>query len=195
MKIGYARVSTREQNLALQLDALKKAGCEKIYQEKKSAFTERPELKKALEDLREGDILYVWSLDRLGRSMKVIRINIDLIIDKKANLVDLTHNIDTSTSSGKLLIPIFTMLAEIDQTLRKERTMAGWELAKREGRTGGRRPGLSDEAKKKAEQAKKLYQSKDPLYSVREIASILNISTRTLYKYLRVAGVEPKSAS
>lgn len=195
MKIGYARVSTREQNLALQLDALKKAGCEKIYQEKKSAFTERPELKKALEDLREGDILYVWSLDRLGRSMKVIRINIDLIIDKKANLVDLIHNIDTSTSSGKLLIPIFTMLSEIDQTLRKERTMAGWELAKREGRTGGRKPGLSDEAKKKAEQAKKLYQSKDPLYSVREIASILNISTRTLYKYLRVAGVEPKSAS
>ena len=181
MKIGYARVSTPDQNPALQLEALEKAGCEKIYQEKKSAFKERPELIRALEDLRTGDILYVWSLDRLGRSMKEIRTN-----------VDVTHNIDTSTPSGKLLIPIFSMLAEIDQVLRTERTVAGWEVAKREGRTGGRKPGLNDLAKKKAEQAKKMYLSKDPFYSAKEIASILNISTRTLYKYLRSVGVEPK---
>jgi len=100
--------------------------------------------------------------------------------------------IDTSTPSGKLLIPIFSMLAEIDQVLRTERTVAGWEVAKREGRTGGRKPGLNDLAKKKAEQAKKMYLSKDPFYSAKEIASILNISTRTLYKYLRSVGVEPK---
>lgn len=191
MKIGYARVSTRDQNPALQLEALEKAGCEKIYQEKKSAFKDRPELIRALQDLRAGDILYVWSLDRLGRSMKEIRTNIDLILDKDANFIDITHNIDTSTSSGKLLIPIFSMLAEIDQVLRTERTAAGWEVAKREGRTGGRKPGLSDVAKKKAEQAKKMYLSKDPYYSAKEIASILNISTRTLYKYLRFMGIEP----
>lgn len=165
MKIGYARVSTPDQNPALQLEALEKAGCEKIYQEKKSAFKERPEL---------------------------IRTNVDLIMNKGAHLVDVTHNIDTSTPSGKLLIPIFSMLAEIDQVLRTERTVAGWEVAKREGRTGGRKPGLNDLAKKKAEQAKKMYLSKDPFYSAKEIASILNISTRTLYKYLRSVGVEPK---
>ena len=193
MRIGYARVSTPDQNPTLQIEALEKAGCEKIYQEKKSAFKERPELIRALEDLRSGDFLYVWSLDRLGRSMKEIRTNIDLILSKGANLVDITHNFDTSNSSGKLMIPIFSMLAEIDHVLRTERTAAGWEVAKREGRTGGRKPGLSEAAKKKAEQAKKMYLSKDPFYSVKEISSILNLSTRTLYKYLRLAGVTLKS--
>lgn len=190
MKIGYARVSTPDQNPTLQIEALEKAGCEKIYKEKKSAFKERPELYRALEELRAGDILCVWSLDRLGRSMKEIRTNIDYIMDKGANLVDVTHGIDTSTSSGKLLIPIFSMLAEIDHVLRVERTAAGWELAKREGRTGGRKPGLNAAAKKKAEQAAKMYLAKDPSYSAREIASILDISTRTLYKYLKIMGIQ-----
>lgn len=190
MKIGYARVSTPDQNPALQIEALKKAGCEKIYQEKKSAFKERPELIRALDDLRAEDILYVWSLDRLGRSMKEIRTNVDLIMEKGANLVDITHNIDTSTSSGKLLIPIFSMLAEIDQILRTERTLAGWAIAKREGRTGGRKPGLSDAGKKKALQAKALYLNESPVYSAREIAQMLNISTRTLYKYLDLLEVK-----
>lgn len=190
MKIGYARVSTPDQNPILQIEALEKAGCEKIYKEKKSAFKERPELYRALEELRAGDILCVWSLDRLGRSMKEIRTNIDYIMDKGANLVDVTHGIDTSTSSGKLLIPIFSMLAEIDHVLRVERTAAGWELAKREGRTGGRKPGLNAAAKKKAEQAAKMYLAKDPSYSAREIASILDISTRTLYKYLKIMGIQ-----
>ena len=193
MRIGYARVSTSDQNPALQLEALKKAECEKIYQEKKSAFKERPELNRALEDLRAGDILFVWSLDRLGRSMKEIRTNIDMILNKGANLVDIMHNFDTSNSSGKLMIPIFSMLAEIDHVLRTERTAAGWEVAKREGRTGGRKPGLSETAKKKAEQVKKMYLSKDPIYSVREIGSILNISTRTLYKYLDFCDIELKT--
>ena len=111
---------------------------------KKSAFKERPELTKALEDLRQGDVLCIWSLDRLGRSMKEIRTNIDYIQSKGAELLDVTHNIDTSTPSGKYLIPFFSMLAEIDQILRKERTTAGWEIAKREGRTGGRKAGLSN---------------------------------------------------
>lgn len=195
MKIGYVRVSSSEQNPTLQLEALQKAGCEKIYQEKRSAFKERPELDRALQDLRSGDVLCVWSLDRLGRSMKEIRNNIDLIQEKGADLLDITHNIDTSTSSGKFLIPFFSMLAEIDQVLRKERTAAGWEIAKREGRVGGRKPGLSVEAKKKAEQAKKMYLSKDPWYSAREICSILNISTRTLYRYLRFTGIEPRNGN
>lgn len=192
MKIGYVRVSSSEQNPTLQIEALEKAGCEKLYKEKRSAYKERPELARALENLRSGDILCVWSLDRLGRSMKEIRANIDLIKDKGADLIDITHNIDTSTSSGKFLIPFFSMLAEIDQVLRKERTAAGWEIAKREGRTGGRKPGLSEIAKKKAEQAKKMYLSRDPSYSVREICSILHISTRTFYKYLKILGIDPK---
>ena len=120
MKIGYVRVSSSEQNPTLQLEALQKVGCEKIYQEKKSAFKERPELERALQDLRAGDILCVWSLDRLGRSMKEIRNNIDVIQEKGADLLDITHNIDTSTSSGKFLIPFFSMLAEIDQVLREK---------------------------------------------------------------------------
>lgn len=98
----------------------------KFIKKKKSAFKERPELIRALEDLRTGDILYVWSLDRLGRSMKEIRTNVDLIMNKGAHLVDVTHNIDTSTPSGKLLIPIFSMLAEIDQVyVQKERLQVG----------------------------------------------------------------------
>ena len=178
MKIGYARVSTPDQNPALQLEALEKAGCEKIYQEKKSAFKERPELIRALEDLRTGDILYVWSLDRLGRSMKEIRTNVDLIMNKGAHLVDVTHNIDTSTPSGKLLIPIFSMLAEIDQVLRTERTVAGWEVAKREGRTGGRKPGLNDLAKKKAEQRKCICQKIPSIQQKRSLQ--FSISPREL---------------
>lgn len=121
MKIGYVRVSSSKQNPSLQLEALQKIGCEKIYQEKKSAFKERPELQRALEDIRKGDILCVWSLDRLGRSMPEIRANIDYIQKKGADLLDITHNVDTSTASGKLLIPILTMLAEVDQVLREER--------------------------------------------------------------------------
>ena len=195
MKIGYVRVSSSDQNPTLQVEALQKVGCEKIYQEKKSAFKERPELTKALEDLRQGDVLCIWSLDRLGRSMKEIRTNIDYIQSKGAELLDITHNIDTSTPSGKYLIPFFSMLAEIDQILRKERTTAGWKIAKREGRTGGRKAGLSNEAKKKVEQAKKMYLSHDPIYSAREICSILNISSRTLYRYLRYAGIEPRSSN
>lgn len=195
MKIGYVRVSSSKQNPSLQLEALQKIGCEKIYQEKKSAFKERPELQRALEDIRKGDILCVWSLDRLGRSMPEIRANIDYIQKKGADLLDITHNVDTSTASGKLLIPILTMLAEVDQVLREERKTAGWEIAKREGRTGGRPSGLSEAAQKKAEQAKKMYLSKDPLYSAREICSILNISSRTLYRYLRHVGIEPKGSS
>lgn len=193
VKIGYVRVSSSEQNPTLQIEALKKIGCEKIYQEKKSAFKERPELIRALEDLRSGDILCVWSLDRLGRSMKDLWNNIDLIRGKGANLLDITHQIDTSTSTGQYLLPFFSMLAEIDQVLRKERTSAGWEIAKREGRTGGRKPGLNATAKKKAEQAAKMYQSKEPTYSVREICAILNISSRTFYRYLRSVGIEPNN--
>lgn len=111
--------------------------------------------------------------------MKEIRTNVDLIMNKGAHLVDVTHNIDTSTPSGKLLIPIFSMLAEIDQVLRTERTVAGWEVAKREGRTGGRKPGLNDLAKKKAEQAKKMYLSKIP--SIQQKRSLqFSISPREL---------------
>lgn len=150
------------------------------------------DIKDLKKDLLQLFMKYNVSIGFTCADCSEIRTNVDLIMNKGAHLVDVTHNIDTSTPSGKLLIPIFSMLAEIDQVLRTERTVAGWEVAKREGRTGGRKPGLNDLAKKKAEQAKKMYLSKDPFYSAKEIASILNISTRTLYKYLRSVGVEPK---
>ncbi|MDR0572661.1 MAG: recombinase family protein, partial [Tannerella sp.] len=125
MKIAYARVSTRQQNLDIQLEAFRKEGCEKIYQEKKSAFSERPELENALNDLRPGDTLCVWALDRLGRTVFEVIGNVKKIHDKGAHLIASVQNIDTSTATGRMLIPIFSMLAELEIELKRERAAAG----------------------------------------------------------------------
>jgi DNA invertase Pin-like site-specific DNA recombinase len=192
MKIGYARVSTRQQNLDMQLEAFRKEGCEKIYQEKKSAFTERPELLRALDDLRTGDTLYVWALDRLGRTVFEVIGNVRKIHDRGATLNVIVQKIDTGTATGKMLIPIFSMLAELETELKRERAVAGIRIAREQGRPLGRKPGLSEKAKNTAKNTAKLYCSKNPEYSVREIARILNISLRTLYKYLEYEGVKKK---
>ena len=189
MKIGYARVSTRQQNLEMQLEAFKKEGCEKVYTEKVSGLQKRPELERAMEDLRAGDTLLVWALDRLGRSLLDVIGNIKKIHDKGANLYAIVQKIDTGTTTGKMLVPIFSMLAELEIDLKRERATAGIRSAKEQGRTIGRKPGISDEAKKKAKMAKKMYQSKDPEYSVREICATIGISIKTLYKYLDYEGV------
>jgi DNA invertase Pin-like site-specific DNA recombinase len=195
MKIAYARVSTRQQNLDMQLDAFRKEGCEKIYHEKKSAFSERPELDKALDDLRVGDTLYVWALDRLGRTVFEVINHVKIIHEKGAHLIVIVQKIDTSTATGRMLIPIFSILAELEVELRRERAAAGVKIARESGRRMGRRPGISEEAMKTAHLARKMYESKDPEYSVREICKALNIALKTFYKYIQIAGGKKKGGN
>jgi DNA invertase Pin-like site-specific DNA recombinase len=179
----------------MQLEAFRKEGCEKIYQEKKSAFAERPELTRTIEDLRAGDALFVWALDRLGRTVFEVIGNVKTIHEKGAHLVVIVQNIDTSTATGRMLIPIFSMLAELEVELRRERATAGIKIARESGRRLGRRPGISEEAMKTAHMAKKMYESKEPQYSVREICSALNISFRTFYKYLDLVGTKKRGSA
>lgn len=179
MKVGYCRVSTRDQNLNLQLDALKKAGCSKIFSEKISGTTrERPELIKALDFCREGDVFTVWKLDRLGRSTKDL---IDLISEmekRKIEFQSLTESLDTSTSTGKLLFNLISCLAQFQADLIKERTLAGLEAAKNRGRVGGRPRSISPELLKRI---KKMH---DAGMTVKELSNQLKISTATIYRYL-----------
>jgi len=188
MKIGYARVSTKEQNLDRQLDALKEAGCEKIFSEQISGATkERPELIMLLAQIRDGDQLVVDKLSRLGRSLKdLIQIVADL---EKQNVtfISLKDSIDTSTATGRLVFHIFASLAEFERDLISERTHAGLASAKARGRQGGRPKGLTEKAKKTAALAETLYKSGD--YSVREICEQLGISKPTVYNYLRARSV------
>jgi len=184
MKIGYARVSTKDQNLDLQLDALTRSGCEKIYREKISgASKERPELQKMLENIREGDVIVIWKLDRLGRSLRhLVEIVNDLMI-KKVGLQSLNDPIDTTTPQGRLAFNIFGSLAEFEREVIRERTRAGLEAARSRGRQGGRPKGLSDKAQQKAMVAETLY--KEQKLTVQQIAEQLHISKATLYSYLR----------
>jgi|JI8StandDraft_2_1071088.scaffolds.fasta_scaffold00406_22 DNA invertase Pin-like site-specific DNA recombinase len=189
MKIGYARVSTQEQSLDLQTDALKQAGCEKIFEEKVSgAKQSRPELDKMLEQLRKGDIIMVYKLDRLGRSIKHLLELVEIFKNKEVELVSISDNIDTSSIQGRLVFNIFASIAEFERDLIRERTMAGLQAAKKRGRIGGRPKGLSDKAQRLALVAEALY--KENTLSVNEIAKNLGISKATLYKYLRFRGVQ-----
>ncbi len=182
MKIGYARVSTQDQKLELQLDALTRHGCELVFQEKKSGKNkERPELEKMLSQLRAGDIVVVWKLDRLGRSLRDL---IDLVAEFKKRGVDfvsLQDGINTATSTGRFTFNIFASLAEFEREIIKERTKAGLAAAKARGRAGGRPGGLSPEATEKAKSAKVLSESGK---RAEEIAKILGISRATCYRYL-----------
>jgi len=126
MQIGYARVSTIEQNVALQIDPLKQAGCERIFRDKASgAKTERPGLQEALEFLREGDSLAVWRLDRLGRSLKHLRETVNDLEERGIGFRSSQESIDTTTSGGRLIFHIFGALVEFERNLIRERTMAG----------------------------------------------------------------------
>lgn len=188
MKIGYARVSTKDQNLDLQLDALTKAGCEKIYREKISgAGKERPELQKMLENIREGDVIVIWKLDRLGRSLRHLVEIVNDLMNKKVGLQSLNDPIDTTTPQGRLAFNIFGSLAEFEREVIRERTRAGLEAARARGRQGGRPKGLSEKAQQKAMVAETLY--KEQKLTVQQIAEQLNISKATLYSYLRSRNV------
>ena len=184
MLIGYARVSTLNQNLDSQLSALKKAGCDKIFSEKISGVkTERKELNRCLEHLRSGDTLVIWKLDRLGRSLIHL---IEILKALEANNISfrsLNDNIDTTTSTGKLFFHIMAAIAQFERDLISERTKAGLAAARAKGRRGGRPKGLSKEAEKTALAAKAMYV--DGKFTIKEICDKLSISKTTLYKYLR----------
>ena len=181
MQIGYARVSTLEQNVGPQSDQLEEAGCERIFRDKASgAKTERPGLQEAIEFLREGDSLVVWRLDRLGRSLRHLIDTVSELEERGIGFRSLQESIDTTTSGGRLIFHIFGALAEFERNLIRERTMAGLRAARARGRVGGR-PRKLDE--KKTELAYQLYDEKK--YAVKEICQILEISKPTLYAYLQ----------
>jgi len=188
MKIGYARVSTKDQNLALQLDALKNAGCERVFQEKESAGKERPEYEQMKSILRSGDTVVVWKLDRIGRSLKDLVGLIESFKENNISFVSLQDPVDTTTSQGRLVFNMFACLAEYERELTRERTKAGLASARARGRKGGRPTGLSEDAKRKAKLAASLYQKNE--MSVGEILKTLNLSKTALYRYLRLEGVQ-----
>lgn len=157
MKVGYARVSTREQNLDLQIKSLKEAGCSEIYQEIASgAKNDRPVLYKVLLNLRKGDTLIIWKLDRLGRSLGHLVKIVNDLLDKKIFIISLNDSIDTTTAQGKFTFNIFASLAEFERDLIRVRTLAGLDAARARGKQGGRPKGLSRSAKEKAYAAETL---------------------------------------
>lgn len=185
MKIGYARVSTKDQNLALQKDALQKEGCELFFEEKASgAKADRPELRRMIDQLRKGDIVIVWKLDRLGRSLRDLVNLVTEIQDKGAGLKSLNDSIDTTTPQGKLTFHLFASLAEFERDIISERTKAGLEAARARGRKGGRPTGLSKEASDKAIIAKSLYEKQE--MTVTEICRYLGVARSTFYKYMKI---------
>lgn len=182
--IGYARVSTLEQDLSLQLDALKDIGCSKdlIFVDKVSgAKTERPGLEKCLSILEEGDTLIVWRIDRLGRSMSHLVSLVQSLFEKKIGFKSLCDGvIDTTSASGELVFNIFSAMAQFERRLIQERTRAGLTAARARGRKGGR-PAL-DKNDPRIITAKKMYENKD--LGVEEICTMLSISRATLYRFL-----------
>ena len=183
MLIGYARVSTQDQNLDLQSEALTKAGCEKIFNDKISGSrAERPGLTKALEMLREGDTLVVWKLDRLGRSVKNLVDLVGELHQQGIQLKSLTDAIDTGTPSGRFFFHVMASLAEMERELTVERTRAGLEVARQLGRKGGRRRQMTES---KIESAKKLLANGVP---PRDVAMNLGVSVPTLYRWIPASG-------
>ncbi len=180
MNIGYARISTHDQNLGLQEDALKNADCKEIFQDIASGTkTERPGLEEAMAYLREGDTLIVWKLDRLGRSIQHLIQTIKLLSERKIGFKSLQESIDTTTSGGKLIFHIFSALAEFERDLITERTQAGLEAARARGRLGGRPPLLDNR------QITRMIEMYDEgKNTVAEICKIYSISRPSFYNYL-----------
>ena len=180
MSIGYARVSTQDQNLDLQIEALTKAGRQKTFDDKISGSrAERPGLAKALEMLREGDTLFVWKLDRLGRSVKNLVDLVGELHKKGVQFKSLTDAIDTGTPSGRFFFHVMASLAEMERELTMERTRAGLEIARQLGRLGGRKRQMTDS---KIKSAKKLLASGVP---PRDVAKNLGVSVPTLYRWVQ----------
>lgn len=183
MRIGYARVSTNDQDPALQRDALEKAGCERIYEEHASGATaNRPQLERMIDQLRPGDEIVVWKLDRLGRSVKDLVDLVNRLHELKVEFTSLTEGIDTSTPGGQLVFHIFAAIAEFERDLIRERTQAGLQAARARGRNGGRPPKLDAKA---IRDVQAMYRERG--LSADEIARIKGVSRTTIYKALRQA--------
>ena len=179
--LGYARVSTGDQDARLQHDALTAAGCYRIFTDTASgALQTRPELDKLLDQLRPGDTLVVWRLDRLGRSIRHLIDQLSELQDRGIEFRSLQENIDTSSPGGRLVFHIFASLAEFERDLIRERTNAGLAAARARGRVGGRPPSLTGD---KLATAKKLYDQQD--LTVAQIGDILGVSRSTIYRALR----------
>ena len=180
MIIGYARVSTRDQNLQMQIDALKAAGCEKIYEEKLSSAAEiRPKFNAMMENVRKGDTIVVWKLDRLGRSLIQLVTLIDELGQRGINFRSLTdREIDTSTTLGRVLFVIASAFAEMERDRIRERTRAGLDSARAQGLVGGRKRAIDD---KKLAKARLLLEGGTP---PKEVAETLRVSVATLYRYI-----------
>lgn len=180
MKIGYARISTADQNLELQTDALEKVGCEKIFTDQASgARDDRKGLIDAIEFCRKGDSLVVWKLDRLGRSLRHLIKTINLLLEKKVGFVSIQESIDTTTSGGKLIFHVFGALAEFERELIRERTNAGLASARSRGRMGGRPKAMTVKQLRIAQTM-----LKDTKTTVKEVCETLQVSKTTLYRYL-----------
>ena len=180
MLVGYARVSTLDQKPALQIDALTAAGCQRIFTEKASgAQRDRPEMKAALDYIREGDSLVVWKLDRLAHSMRQLIETMEGLQSRGIELRSLTESIDTATPGGRLVFHIFSALAEFERAVIRERTSAGLQAARERGKKGGRPRtlGPKDLAAAKALLA-------DPAIRVEDVAARLKVSPATLYRHL-----------
>ena len=187
MIFGYARVSTSDQQLHLQTDALQAYGCAEVAQEKVSSVKERPALQYLLTRLRPGDTLVVWKLDRLGRSLKDLVTLVTGFQDKDIHFVSLQDHLDTTTAQGRLMFNLFASLAEFERDIIRERTKAGLTAARARGRQGGRPKGLSKEALSKAQAVKTLYLQQDK--TVAEIGQLLGVGRATIYRYLAHLGV------
>ena len=179
MRVGYARVSTPDQRLDVQKEALTRSGCDKVYEDTASGRSlDRPGLTKAIDKLRDGDTFVVWKLDRLGRSVKQLVDLVSQFEEEGVNFVSLTDAIDTSTPAGRFFFHVMASLAEMERELTVERTRAGLATARKRGRVGGRRRLMTDG---KLEAARSLLASGLP---PREVASNLGVSIATLYRWL-----------
>jgi DNA invertase Pin-like site-specific DNA recombinase len=180
MLVGYSRVSTSEQNSTLQEDALKQVGCGKLFHDTASGATAtRPGLASALDFLRENDVLVVWRLDRLGRSLSDLLEIVGQLEKRGIGFRSITESIDTTTSGGKLVFHVFGAMAEFERNLIRERTKAGLSAARQRGRLGGRPKALSEQ---KVALAKQLYSEKR--HTIREICELLGVTKPCLYDYL-----------
>ena len=190
MFVGYARVSTRDQSPALQLDALREVGCDRVFTEKASgAQRDRPELAAALDYIRGGDTLVVWKLDRLARSVRQLVETAEDLQQRGVGLKVLTQQIDTTTPGGRLVFHVFAAMAEFERELTLERTHAGLCAAKALGRRGGRKPALGPAEVKRARAM-----LADPTITVSEVAQQLGVQPSTLYRHIpggRSALAEP----
>ena len=175
---GYARVSTEDQNENMQVDALEKLGCHLIYVEKVSgASRKRPKLDLAIKNLRHGDTLYVWRLDRLARTVREFHRRVDQIHDKGARLVSLTENFETEKASGAFMMNLLAAVAELERQLTIERTEAGIQAARERGVKFGRERILTDE------QVAEAQKMRDERYKVAEVAKHFNVSPQTITNY------------